>query len=320
LVRKRGHKPLCKTFARKALAEKWAREQEVELEQRALDGQHHDIGALTLRYIKEIGAIKKWERTHASNLRRFALDVEGITLADMTAEWMVAYGRKRKVSPATVSLELYYLSSVLHTAESLWRMSVPWSEFRRGRKLLQQLGLAGKSQERTRRPQGDEIARIKAKLQTTLPMADIIDFAAITGMRVAEITRIQWADVDEVTRCVLVRDRKHPTKKKGNHQSVPLLGEAWGILKRQPVGDGAVFPYRPESVATAFQRARKRAGVVGLRFHDLRHHGISRMFEQGYAIPEVAMVSGHQDWKQLRRYTNLKPESLHDGPASRRTK
>ena len=49
----------------------------------------------------------------------------------------------------------------------------------------------------------------------------------------------------------------------------------------------------------------------------VEHHGISLLFEQGYAIQEVALVSGHKDWNQLRRYTNLKAESLHAGPVSR---
>jgi len=46
----------------------------------------------------------------------------------------------------------------------------------------------------------------------------------------------------------------------------------------------------------------------------VEHHGISLLFEMGFAIQEVAIVSGHKDWNQLRRYTNLKPESLHEGP------
>jgi site-specific recombinase XerD len=42
----------------------------------------------------------------------------------------------------------------------------------------------------------------------------------------------------------------------------------------------------------------------------LRHETASRLFEAGYQIPEVALVTGHKDWKMLRRYTNLKAEDL----------
>ena len=34
-------------------------------------------------------------------------------------------------------------------------------------------------------------------------------------------------------------------------------------------------------------------------------------FEAGFSIEHVALVTGHKDWKMLRRYTHLKPESLH---------
>lgn len=318
VIRKRGHKTITKTFIRRALAEKWAREQEVEIEQRKLDGQHHDLGALTRRYIDELGAIKHWERTHKGNLERFRREVAGVTLADLTPEWMLEYGRSRKVSRATLSQDFGYLASVLHAAESLWGIPVHWAPFRQGRAVLRKMKLIGKAEERTRRPEGNEVERIKAKLNSTLPVKDIIDFACITGMRVAEIMRIEWDDVEPELRCVTIRDRKHPSEKKGNHQRVPLLGESWAILQRQPRTDVRIFPHDPRSVTAAYQRARRRAGVKGLRFHDLRHHAISKMFEQGFAIQEVALVSGHRDWKQLRRYTNLKPEALHDGPAAKR--
>lgn len=53
------------------------------------------------------------------------------------------------------------------------------------------------------------------------------------------------------------------------------------------------------------------AGLEDLRWHDLRHEGIPRLFEGGYGVEQVAIVSGHNDWGMLRRYTHLKPESLH---------
>jgi site-specific recombinase XerD len=51
--------------------------------------------------------------------------------------------------------------------------------------------------------------------------------------------------------------------------------------------------------------------IIDLHFHDLRHEGTSRLFEAGFSIEQVALVTGHKDWKMLRRYTHLKPEGLH---------
>jgi integrase len=43
-----------------------------------------------------------------------------------------------------------------------------------------------------------------------------------------------------------------------------------------------------------------------LHFHDLRHEGISRLFEVGRSIPQVAAVSGHRSWQSLQRYAHLR--------------
>ena len=63
----------------------------------------------------------------------------------------------------------------------------------------------------------------------------------------------------------------------------------------------------------AFTRTCRDLKIEDLHFHDLRHEGASRLFEAGFSIQQVALVTGHRDWKMLRRYTHLKPETLHAG-------
>ncbi|WP_320409374.1 MULTISPECIES: tyrosine-type recombinase/integrase [unclassified Aureimonas] len=46
-------------------------------------------------------------------------------------------------------------------------------------------------------------------------------------------------------------------------------------------------------------------GVEDLRFHDLRHEGVSRLFEIGLNIPQVSVVSGHRSWISLKRYSHI---------------
>jgi len=43
----------------------------------------------------------------------------------------------------------------------------------------------------------------------------------------------------------------------------------------------------------------------------VRHEGTSQLFEAGYEIQQVTLVTGHRKWDNLRRYTQLKPEDLH---------
>jgi integrase len=69
-------------------------------------------------------------------------------------------------------------------------------------------------------------------------------------------------------------------------------------------------PKTAPSVSDAFAKLTKRLEINNLRFHDLRHEAVSRLFERGFSIEQVALVSGHKDWKQLKRYTNLKATDL----------
>ena len=47
-----------------------------------------------------------------------------------------------------------------------------------------------------------------------------------------------------------------------------------------------------------------------LRFHDLRHEAVSRLFEIGLNPMEVASISGHKTLQMLKRYTHLRAEDL----------
>jgi integrase len=125
------------------------------------------------------------------------------------------------------------------------------------------------------------------------------------------VTRIRWEDLDEQKKMVMVRDRKDPRKKVGNDQWVPLLNGAWEITQRQPRLSEAIFPIHHSTVSKYFTECCRALSIPDLHFHDLRHEGTSRLFEQGYSIEQVALVTGHKSWNHLKRYTNLRPEDLH---------
>jgi integrase len=116
----------------------------------------------------------------------------------------------------------------------------------------------------------------------------------------------------------LVRDLKSPSGK-GVNDSFPLLGRAWDIVQAQPRTSDRIFPYRWKSASISYTTAKNRLGIKGLHLHDNRRDCISRMFEQGYNVPEVAKLSLHRNpTVLLKTYTALKPEDLHRGPASKR--
>lgn len=61
---------------------------------------------------------------------------------------------------------------------------------------------------------------------------------------------------------------------------------------------------------TYVPRVFHEAVVDDVRLRNLRHEGISRVFELDFQIQEVALVSGHTNWRTLARYTHLKPKQL----------
>lgn len=91
---------------------------------------------------------------------------------------------------------------------------------------------------------------------------------------------------------------------------IPLLAGSFEIAARQPRKKDRIFPTSPTYVSVRFHRYAEALGIQDIVLHDLRHEGISRMFEAGYEIQEVAIVSGHRDWKMLRRYTHIRPSWL----------
>jgi len=139
-------------------------------------------------------------------------------------------------------------------------------------------------------------------------------------MRQEEICRVTSSDLNARTKMLTIRDRKDPREKKGNDQRIPLLAvsgyDALALIEEQRAirsnEDERIFPYNHKSVSNVFTRACRVLRIDDLHFHDLRHEGTSRLFEAGFRIEQVSLVTGHKDWKMLRRYTHVKPKSLHD--------
>lgn len=52
------------------------------------------------------------------------------------------------------------------------------------------------------------------------------------------------------------------------------------------------------------------AELTDFRFHELRHEAISRFFELGLSVPEVALISGYKTPSMLLRYTHLREEDV----------
>lgn len=71
-----------------------------------------------------------------------------------------------------------------------------------------------------------------------------------------------------------------------------------------------MFPMNAGSLEQVWRRLLIRAGISGLRFHDLRHEGVSRLFERGLNVIQVSSISGHKELRMLKRYAHLDAADL----------
>lgn len=316
-VRRKGHKAITKTHSTKAEALAWARKIENQLDNGRPGASAVAIAELIECYRKLRAVarpIKDTSNDHymLKTLTRLLghIDAHKLSTADL-----VAFAQQRKdegAGPYTVNMDVSKLGTVLRYAASSKGLLLPDS-VGIARPLLKHMGMIGGGGMRERRPTEDELARIVEFMMQGRGQkyADAVLFAVATAMRLGEICELAWADVDESKRLALIRNRKDPRNKIGNDQWIPMLGDAWAILQRQPRAETRPFPLRAGTVSKYFTEACKALAIPDLHFHDLRHEGASQLFESGLEIQEVAMVTGHKSWANLRRYTQLKPEDLH---------
>ena len=310
LIRKKGHKTVTRTFPKKFLAQQFAQHVESEMATASWREDSQCFGAMVDRYIKEIGPVREIGRSKMAVLLRLKEELGDVPLKDLTTQRLNSYAVSRDVSGATRMQDMIFIGVVLQTADSMWGAQPKLDEYKRSMVALKKLGVITESRERDRRVSDKEIETIIAHARTTFPFADLVWFSIHTSMRLGEVTRIRWNDLSEDGRTVIIRSRKHPTHKRD--QRVPLLPEAVEIIQRQPKQSELIFPYKGDTVSTAFQRARDAAGLEDVRWHDLRHEAVSRLFERGLDMMTVAVFSGHRDINMLRRYTHLNAEKILD--------
>ncbi len=154
-----------------------------------------------------------------------------------------------------------------------------------------------------------EEARLKAASYPTL--RSIISVALNTGMRLGEILTLKWEQVDLKKMQLTVEKTKS-----GKPRTIPLNPDLQAellMLRSQNGRSPVVFP-NPDTgkplttIKTAFVAACRRAGISGLRFHDLRHTFGSRLVEKGADIETVRSLLGHSSIAITQRYVHSTDE------------
>lgn len=320
-IRRPGRKSISKTFDTKREAEQWARRTEAAMDEQHGAAVNADITVLELvrefrRMRDELARpIDPTSNTHYM-LEHLVEDLGAERVRDLTSDRLVRWARERKQQGAggyTVNMELSQLGTVIRHTSGFLRVSLP-DVVGAARPLLSYGQLINGGSKRTRRPTADELASLLPWLDQRNPViGDAVRVAVITGMRRGEIARIQWGDIDEQRRAVLVRKRKHPRAVEAKDEWVPLLGDAWAIVKRQPQSlDGRIFQISREALSDAVTAGTRALGIPDLHLHDMRREATSALREMGFDREARKAITGHKSDEAHDIYVSVSLESLHE--------
>lgn len=242
-------------------------------------------------------------------LQQVCNDSFGAFKADRLAGRAADGTAARAVKPATVNRSLEVARTVLNRAARVWRTAqgLPWL----GAAPLIEMMDEKATQKRPQPISWADQARLLPELPAHLQR--MVLFAVNTGARDENVCGLRWAwevEVPEVGRSVFVVPAAE-FKSKRPHVLV-LNDVAWRIVQEQRGRHAEfVFVYRRERVVnltkppvmpyrrvdtmnnTAFQAARKAAGLPGMRVHDLRHTYGQRLRAAGVPEEDRALLLGH---------------------------
>lgn len=291
-----------KTFHTKAEAIQWAAAEEREA---SMLVPNKLVSEAMERYAEEVSPTKRGKRWEQIRLTMFGKDdLAKVNLRDLDQSHISAWRdrRLRSVSAESVRREWSLLSNVFSVAMNEWKWLIahPMKGVKR----------PAPAQPRTRRVDDDEINRLSLALgyeggtaeTETARVALAMLFSLETAMRAGEIVGLTDKDVDIGKRVAHL-----PKTKNGNSRDVPLSKRAVDVLEHLPeVEPGApLFGLKSSSLDTLFRKAKGRALIEDLHFHDLRAEALTRMAMpkerggKGIDVMTLARISGHKDLRIL---------------------
>ncbi len=309
-VRRNGFPAQSRTFDNKALAERWAREIENEMDRGDFvdrtEAEKNTLAEVLKRYQKEISPTKKGAESEDYRIDSILKSKLCQTkMSALSSAHLASYrdDRLNQVSSSTVNRELNVISHAIEIARREWNIYMAENPVRLVRR-------PKAPRARDRRFVKDEEKRLITECRKTARnpfLLPVVQLAIETGMRQGEIVGIERNRIDLRKKYIVLPDTKN-----GEQRIVPLSPKAVQVIKALPDStDEKLFPgLTTEAVKRAFIRATRRAKLENFHFHDLRHEATSRLFALGLNPMEVAAITGHKTLQMLKRYTHLNATDL----------
>ena len=269
--------------------------------QDVLDLETTTLGDLLNKYAAQVSTLKRGAKPERYRIAKIAqAELSSTPITKLTSKMIADYrdDRLRTVGRSTIRNELSIIRRALEVARREWGLELPENP-------AALVTLPRPSEARDRRLEPGELEKLEDALADKPLVRAIVRFAIETAMRRGEILGLKWRNVDMRKRLARISHTKT-----GSPRTVPLTDGALEILKGVGTEGETVFPVSESQLRYAWDQACKKAKLMDLHFHDLRHEGVSRFFEIGLSVPEVSILSGHRTPSMLFRYTNLRPYEL----------
>ena len=300
-VRRKGVGSVSKSFHRKSDALNWAITQEAMMQ--AGDWKpkipaNLTIGHLIKSYLEKVTPHKKGAAPETRRLTRLLSEksLMAILLDDARPHHFATFrDRRLKDGKRACQYDLVLLRAAWNIARIEWGWSLSDNPLS-----LIRFPTNNPPRERRLRAGEYETLFLSSQVSRAWYLWPIIEIALETCMRRGEILGLTWHNINLEKGTAYL-----PSTKNGRSRRVPLSPKARDVLLQLPRTADKVFPTSDVAFRQAWDRLRQRSGIVDLTFHDLRHEGISRLFESGMSIPQVMAVSGHSTASQLFRYIQL---------------
>jgi integrase len=325
-VRRKGFPTQTKTFTAKVDAERWGKETEIAIERGLFfdrsKAERSTLTELIERYRVDILPSKRGKH-FASALRQLDTVLGQYSLASITSEMIAKHrdARLKIVSQSTVKKEINLLSSLIDLAGKEWGIPIAINPC-----LMVKRPTEPKGRDR-RLLNGEETLLLSACSQSSPELKAIAQVALETGARLGELLKLERSHINFLENTAKLFDTKN-----GDDRIIPLSLAAISALKSIAAHpNGKVFGNwsASDSFNKTWMRATIRARnkyektcqetrqkadasmLIDLKFHDLRHEAISRLFERGdLSMMEIAMMSGHKTLAMLKRYTHLRASDI----------
>ena len=309
VIRKSNHKHIFKTFIEKAVAKKFARDVEQQIEKDVYtdygNAETITIADLIIKYRDEIVVEHKAKRQTTYKLNKLLrLDVAAQFLLRLRSSHIYKLQQQLKaerLASKTINIYVQLLHQIWVTARKNWSINLPaQSPFE-----LVTLEKVDNERDRVLTYKEYDALLAAAAESKLLILRDLIEFLYSTGARISEALKLLRDDVDFEKKVATFRDTKN-----GDDRTIPLADNVIAILKRYPFGNTFFRVTSYDSYNWFFNKACKKAAIEDFVSHDLRACFITNALLSGMSESAVAQISGHKDFRSMKRYTRIKAEDL----------